>query len=178
MRAADEAALLAEAEHAGDPDPRLVFLPYLSGERTPHNDPNARAGFFGLDPTARPLDLVQAVLEGVAFSLREAHELLQQAGLAIRSVAAVGGGARSRFWMQLVAHVTGLEVVRYAGSGTGPAFGAARLARIALTGEEVAAICNKPEILDRLVPDPALHAEYSRRFAAWRRLYRATAEGR
>ena len=152
---------------------RLVFLPYLSGERTPHNDPHARGVFIGLDVASGPLDLVQAVLEGVAFSLLEAQHCLDAAGVRPDNVAAVGGGARSRFWMQLLAHCLGRPVIRYTGSEKGPAFGAARLARLALTREPVAAVCGKPDILDILEPDAALHANFAARLERYRRLYQA-----
>ena len=97
----------------------------------------------------------------------EAQGLLEAAGVRLDAVAAVGGGARSRFWMQLLAHVLGRPVIRYAGSEKGPAFGAARLARLALTGEAAGEVCAKPPILDVLEPDPALHAAYAERFPAF-----------
>ena len=80
----------------------LLFLPYLTGERTPHNDPFARGVFSGLDHDCGPGELMQAAMEGVAFSLLEARNLLELAGVRLSSVAVVGGGARSRFWMQLL----------------------------------------------------------------------------
>ena len=148
---------------------RLLFLPYLSGERTPHNDPSARGVFFGLDAATGPTDLAQAVLEGVAFSLLEAQELAgARRRASSHAVAAVGGGARSRFWMQLLAHVLGRAGrSAIAGSEKGPAFGAARLARLALTGEPAGEVCAKPPVLDVLEPDPALHAAYAERFPAF-----------
>jgi xylulokinase len=168
----DIAALLQRTEAAYRGPSRLIFLPYLSGERTPHNDPFARGVFAGLDHDCGPTDLAQAVLEGVAFSLLEARQLMEKAGVALAGIAAVGGGARSRFWMQLVSHVIGLPVVRYRGSETGPAFGAARLARMALTGEPPSAVCVKPEVLDALRPNPALTEAYAERFEKYRTLYR------
>ncbi len=169
----DIAALLERTEVAYRGPSRVLFLPYLSGERTPHDDPFARGVFAELDLDVGALDLVQATLEGVAFSLLEARRLLERAGVRPDTVGAVGGGARSRFWMQLVAHVLGMPVVRYAGSGTGPAFGAARLARIALTGERPQDICSKPPVLDVCAPDAALTAGYSERFETYARLYRS-----
>ena len=165
--------LLARAEAAYAGPSRLIFLPYLSGERTPHNDPFARGVFFGLDPATEPVELVQATLEGVALSLAEAQGLLRSAGVRLGPVAVVGGGARSRFWMQMLAHALGREVIRHAGGESGPAFGAARLARLALTGEAPGAVCVKPRPLDVLEPDPTLHALYAERFEAFRSLYRA-----
>jgi len=160
----------AAEKHYSGPS-RLLFLPYLSGERTPHNDPMARGAFVGLDHDCSAIELTQAVLEGVAFSLLEARALLELAGVRFTSVAAVGGGARSRFWMQLIAHVVGLPIVRYRGSETGPAFGAARLARIALSAETAQFACAKPPVLDELLPDTSLSADYRQRFENYRALY-------
>jgi xylulokinase len=151
----------------------VLFLPYLSGERTPHNDPNARGVFFGLDPSIGPLELVKAALEGVAFTLREAQGALDAAGARPERVAAVGGGARSRYWLQILADCLGRPVIRYATGDSGPAFGAARLARLAITGETVGEVCRPPAILDVLEPQPALNAAYAERLDAFRSLYRA-----
>ena len=97
---------------------------------------------------------------------------MDRAGVGLASIAVVGGGARSRFWMQLLSHVLGLPVVRYRGSETGPAFGAARLARMALTSEPAQAVCTKPDVLDVLHPDKALTDAYRERFNTYRELYR------
>jgi xylulokinase len=167
----DIVALLQRAEAGFRGPSAVLFLPYLSGERTPHNDPDARGVFFGMDPTTRPSDLVQATLEGVAFSFLDGKRCLEAAGIDLRSVAAVGGGARSRFWMQLFAHVLGVPVVRYGGSEQGPAFGAARVARLALTGEVLGEVCAKPPVEDVLQPDLALHDAYGKSFEAYRALY-------
>jgi xylulokinase len=165
--------LLDRCESAYRRPSRVLFLPYLSGERTPHNDARARGALVGLDPSVEAVDLVQATLEGVAFSLLEARQLLEASDATLTSVAAVGGGARSRFLMQLVAHVLGVPVVRHAGRENGPAIGAARLARMALTGESAEQVCVKPPVLDVLEPDRALTAAYGERFETYRRLYPA-----
>jgi xylulokinase len=167
----DIGALLDRTEASYRGPSRALFLPYLTGERTPHNDPFARGVFAGLDHGVGATELVQATLEGVAFSLLEARHLMDRAGVRLASIAAVGGGARSRFWMQLLAHVIGLPVVRYHGSGTGPAFGATRLARMALTSETACEVCGKPAVLDILEPDLALTESYAERFERYRRLY-------
>ena len=169
----DLSRLLDKAEAAFRGPSRILFLPYLSGERTPHNDPHARGVFFGMDAGTEALDLVQATLDGVVFSLVEAQDCLEAAGIRLPAVAAVGGGARSCFWMQLLAHGLGKPVVRYSGSEKCPAFGAARLARLALTGDPPQAWCTKPPVLDVLEPDPALHAAYRGRSGHFRSLYRA-----
>ncbi len=173
----DPAALLAEAQaqYAG-PDGGaggLLFLPYLSGERTPHNDPAARGVLFGLTPSTTPPQLVQAVLEGVACSLADALDCLAGAGTAIAEASIVGGGARSALWTRIIADILGIPMIRHAGGETGPAFGAARLARLALTGEAAEAVCGKPAILDVTLPDAARHEGYRRPLARFRALYQA-----
>ena len=168
----DIAALLDRAEAAYRVPSRVLFLPYLSGERTPHGDPFARGVFAGLDLDVGPLDFVQATLEGVAFSLLKARRLMERADVRLERVSAVGGGARSRFWMQIVAHVLGIPVVRHEGSETGPAFGAARLARLALTGESPRDVCTKLPVRDVLQPNAGLTAAYAERFESFAKLYR------
>ncbi len=167
----DIAALLERTAAAYRGPSRVLFLPYLSGERTPHDDPYARGVFAGLDLDAGALDLVQAALEGVAFSFLEALHLMEGAGVRLEKAGAVGGGARSRFWMQIVANALGIPIERYAGSETGPAFGAARLARMALTAERPSEVCSKPPVRDVFMPDPALTAAYRERFEIYKRLY-------
>jgi len=169
----DPAPLLAEAEAQYTGPGSLLFLPYLTGERSPHNDPFARGVLFGLTPATMAAQVVQAVIEGVAFSLADALQSLTQAGSDLRAAAIVGGGARSAFWAQIIADVIGIPVIRYAGGETGPAFGAARLARLALTGESADAVCTPPDILDRMEPDPARHQDYRRELARFRALYQA-----
>jgi xylulokinase len=149
----------------------LLFLPYLSGERTPLNDPEARGVFAGLDAASDSIDLVQAVLEGVAFSLVDARDALGWHGDGPLQV--IGGGAQSRFWLKLIANALGVPVGRVAGADKGPAFGAARLARLALTGEAVADVCVKPPLTETIAPEPALHDAYAARVEVFRRLYRS-----
>lgn len=124
-------ALLAEAAEAPAGSEGLLFLPYLSGERTPHPDPLARGAFVGLTMRHRRAHLTRAVLEGVAFGLRDGFELLRAAGIdATRPVLVSGGGARSRLWLEILASVLGVELVREAPT-EGAAYGAALLAGIA-----------------------------------------------
>lgn len=169
----DIESLLAETEAADEGPSPLLFLPYLTGERTPHNDPDARGVLFGLSPSSTPADVVRAVLEGVAFSIRDAQEALAASGTAIAAAALVGGGARSRLWTRILSDVLGIPLRRTKGGVAGPAVGAARLARIAATGERPEAVCIVPETLDETEPDLAAHAAYEDRFARFRSLYRA-----
>ncbi|MFO1321669.1 MAG: xylulokinase [Burkholderiales bacterium] len=171
----DPGVLLDRVERATDGSDPLLFLPYLTGERTPHNDPHARGVFFGLDAGTTPEVLVRAVLEGVAFAVAEASDCVTRAGTRIERFAVIGGGSRSAFWMRLLASALARPVVRYVGAETGPAFGAARLARLALTGDSVSAICSAPAIRDVIDPDPALADRYRERAHRFRRLYLALA---
>ncbi|MFL5334182.1 MAG: xylulokinase, partial [Geminicoccaceae bacterium] len=126
----DITALVARVAARWRGPSRVLFLPYLAGERTPHDDPNARGVLFGLDADTDGVDVAQAVMEGVAFSLAEAQDCLAAAGTDVAALAAIGGGARSPFWMRLLATVLDRPVTLYAGAAKGPAFGAARLARM------------------------------------------------
>lgn len=167
------ADLLRQTEEAYRGPSSLLFLPYLAGERTPHNDPYARGVFFGLAPETGQADLMQAVLEGVAFSFADAKACLEQAGTRLSSVGLIGGGSRSAFWTRILANVLDLPLVRYQGSDKGPAFGAARLARLATTGEAPELVCSPPAILETIEPEPRLVERYAPRIEHFRHLYRA-----
>jgi xylulokinase len=169
----DIEALLRRTEEAYRGPGDLLFLPYLVGERLPHNDPQARGVLFGLDPETSQTAVMQAVLEGVAFTLQTAHRVLAEAGTTITQAAVVGGGAQSRFWTRLIADILGIELVRFVDGETGPAFGAARLARLAATGEAIADICRKPAVLDVTQPDARQHAQYRPKLERFAALYRA-----
>ncbi|TWA83078.1 xylulokinase [Azospirillum brasilense] len=169
--AADEAALLREAEaYDGDPG-ALVFLPYLSGERTPHNDPHAKGVFFGLTHDTDRGALARAVLEGVAFAFADGLESLEEAGGRVERFLVIGGGARSALWGRILASALGRPLDYPVGGEVGPAFGAARLARLAVTGEEPDAVCRPLEIRHTVEPDPALAAALAPRRRLFRRLY-------
>jgi xylulokinase len=169
----DIRTLLCEAEDAYREPSDLLFLPYLAGERTPHNDPHARGAFFGLTPKTRRSDLVQAVLEGVAFSFADAKHCLEQAGTHLTSAGLIGGGSRSPFWAQIFANILNIPLIRYEGGDKGPAFGAARLARLAVTGEPPETVCSKPAAVETVLPDLRLVEAYTPRVNAFRGLYRA-----
>ena len=127
----------------------MLFLPYLSGERTPHDDPHARGVAFGLSEASSRADLTRAVMEGVAFTLADARECLEAAGDAFGAIGLIGGGARSALWTRMIAAALNREILRYRGGETGPAFGAARLARMAATGEAPEAVAKPPPVAGR-----------------------------
>jgi len=153
----------------------VLFLPYLSGERTPHNNAKAKGVLFGLTPATTPEQVAQAVLEGVALSLADAQGYLEATGPLPDRIAVNGGGSRSRFWMKILASALNKTVLLQEGSEAGPAFGAARLARLAATGEDFTAVCTKPAIAAEVAPDPALVTAYAERLTRFRALYRAVA---
>jgi len=171
--AADEAALLAEvaALPAPDLDRAPLFLPYLAGERTPHNDPFATGVFHGLSHDSTRAHGGYAVLEGVAFGMADGLAALQAAGTSVHELSFVGGGSRSAYWAQLMADVLGVDIVRHADADAGGALGAARLAWMADGGEE-AIVCERPAVSDRFSPRPERAAPLAARLARFRALYR------
>ena len=133
--ARDIGALLADTEAQElSPDDTPVFTPYLAGERTPHDDPKLTAAFSGLSHRTGPAHLVQAVLEGVALALGDCHTALTDSGAPIGRIVLTGGGARSALWARLVAAAIGRPLYLAAERQSGPAIGAARLARVAVGG--------------------------------------------
>ncbi|MDQ0471191.1 xylulokinase [Labrys wisconsinensis] len=170
---AEIGVLLAEAEARFKGPSRLLALPYLFGERTPHNDPHALGAIVGLTASTHRADLIQAVLEGVAFSLVDGLDTLAASGTRFERLAFIGGGTRSPFWARIIASAMGVALVKYDASDRGPAFGAARLARLAATGEPVADVVVAPPVQSVIEPDPTLHEAYKPRIEAFRSLYRA-----
>ncbi|OKO75836.1 xylulokinase [Bradyrhizobium sp. NAS96.2] len=169
---ASEAELLAPlGERPTAPSP-VSFLPYLSGERTPHDDPDVRGMLDGLSHGTDRDAIVQAVLEGVAFALADCRDVLADSGMAITAVDAIGGGSRSRFWLSVLANVLDIPVHRFADGETGAAFGAARLGRLAVSGEPVEAVCTAPQRVETFEPDRSLAEAYAERLPKWRSLYR------
>ena len=166
----DIPALLAEAEAGFRGPSPLLFLPYLTGERSPHNDPFARGVLFGLTSDSTRAQMIQAVLEGVAFSLADGVAALNAAGTTVGAAGFIGGGARSRFWARIIAAATGLTLNRFAGGEHGAAFGAARLGRMA-TGR--APDAGMPAIIETIEPEPELRDAYLPQLEAYRSLYRA-----
>jgi xylulokinase len=151
----------------------ILFLPYLSGERTPLDDPYARGVLFGMSEMTSRADVARAVMEGVALTLADARDCLAAAGVEVERVGLIGGGAKSALWTRMIAAATGFTVVRMTGGETGPAYGAARLARIAATDEPPEAVCLPPEIADVTEPDPDLAAKFERQRERFKALYAA-----
>jgi xylulokinase len=170
--AADEATLVEEAAALDDAALHAapLFLPYLAGERTPHNDPFACGVFYGLSQATTRGACAWAVLEGVAFGMADGLAALQQAGTQVRRLSLVGGGARSALWAQLLADALGVEIVTHTGGEAGAALGAARLAQLALGGDE-ASVCTPPAVAARFHARPERHAALQSRLQRFRQLY-------
>ena len=168
-----EAELIAEIGIPTRPSEAL-FLPYLGGERTPHNDGRLRGAFASLSHDTGQAGMTQAVLEGVAFSLRDCVDALSASGTVIHEAAVIGGGARSATWLRIIASVLGLPLRRLADSEHGVAFGAARLARLAAGGGSPDEVCTKPESGEVFEPDGALQAAYADRVGRYRALAQCT----
>ena len=166
-----EAQLVAEAEALPTGTPVPLFLPYLSGERTPHNNPHASGVLFGLTHDHTRAHLARAVLQGVAFAFRDGQQALLEGGAQIDSVTLVGGGSRSAPWAQVLADTLGRTLERRSGADVGAALGAARLGRLARTGESVASVCTLPSVIDSFAPNPGRAELLAERHLQFQRLY-------
>jgi len=146
----DVASALVAAENSSMAQDQLpIFLPYLTGERTPHNDPTAKGVYFGLTGDVGPAELIRSTLEGVAFGLRDGLDAMADKPT---ELSVIGGGSRSAFWAQILADVLAVPLVYRDRAHVGPANGAARLARMAVTDDPVKQVCTQPPELARYVP--------------------------
>jgi xylulokinase len=170
----DEATLIHKVEQltATQRQQAPLFLPYLSGERTPHNNANAQGVFFGLTHEHGAAALGYAVLEGVGFALLDGWQALKAGGGAAESLALVGGGARSAWWAQMLASLLGTRLVNGVGAEAGGALGAARLAWLACGGS-INDVCRVPDVAGMAEPDAAWAAQLMPRHARFQRLYSA-----
>jgi xylulokinase len=164
--------LVAVAQARGLRRTSPYFLPYLSGERTPYNDPHARGVFFGLGSQTLPADLAVAVLEGVALAFADGMDVLLENGGGVGEISVTGGGARFGYWGQLLAAALNRDLTYRAGSEIGAAMGAARLGRLAVSGESPQAVCVMPPISYVIRPDAELSALLADRRRIFVKLYR------
>ncbi len=155
----------------------VYFLPYLMGERSPHNDPQARGTFIGMTMDTTRADMTQAVLEGVAFALRDSLEVAKDLGVKIERTKICGGGAKSPLWKKIIANVLGIKV-DVLESEEGPSMGGAMLAAVACgeyaSVEDIAAAFVK--VVDTVEPDPELTAKYEERYQQFKQIYPACKE--
>ena len=150
----------------------VYFLPYLMGERSPHNDPDARGTFIGMTMDTSRADMTQAVLEGVAFALRDSFEIAKSLGIQINRTKICGGGAKSILWKKIIANVLNVKV-DVPETEEGPGYGAAILAAVACgeyaSVEEAAQKLLK--VVDTVEPDAELAAKYEKRYAQFKQIY-------
>jgi xylulokinase len=169
MGIAGPAEFFALAEQAGAAAGPELFLPYLSGERTPHNDPHLRAGFLGLANESDAGRMAVAVLEGVAFAHADGLDALREAGTHVVELSVIGGGARSRFWGTILASVLDVRLRYLDGGEVGPALGAAKLAMMADTGMSAAEACTRPPTREVIEPDAGLAERLAPKLETFRR---------
>ena len=172
----EDVPALLHAVEAEDTPGDVLFLPYLSGERTPHNDASAKGVFFGLHHGTTRAALGRAVLEGVACAFADARDVLFEHGEAPGEIAVIGGGSRSGLWGRILASVLDQELTYRAAAEVGPALGAARLARLAVTGESPADVATAPPVTDVVAPDARLRDHHVGMLPRYRALYASLRE--
>ena len=150
-----------------------IFLPYLSGERTPHNDASIRGAFIGLDHAHDQDAMTAAVLEGVCFALRDSMEALKTAGTSLNNVMAVGGGSNSAYWLQTMSNILGVTVELPEDGDFGAAFGAARLGLMAAEKADPENVCLSPKVKTVFEPNHSLADDYENSYQRYRALYPA-----
>ena len=170
LKTADFAGEQADIEKLGEN--RVFYLPYLMGERSPHNNPDARAMFIGMSMDTTRADMTQAVLEGVAFGLRDSLEVAKSLGIKLERTKICGGGAKSPLWKRIIANVMNLKV-DVIESEEGPALGGAMLAAVGCGAyPSVEAIARKlVKVVETIEPEPELAAKYEERYQEFRRIY-------
>ncbi|HGY4334573.1 xylulokinase [Klebsiella aerogenes] len=165
-------ALIAAAQSADDNADPVWFLPYLSGERTPHNNPQAKGVFFGLTHQHGPAELARAVLEGVGYALADGMDVVHSCGVKPDSVTLIGGGARSAYWRQMLADISGQQLDFRTGGDVGPALGAARLAQLGVYHDAAFSDLLPQLPLEQAhLPDAQRFARYAPRRETFRQIY-------
>ncbi|HCM6939071.1 TPA: xylulokinase [Klebsiella aerogenes] len=165
-------ALLAAAQAAAENADPVWFLPYLSGERTPHNNPQAKGVFFGLTHQHGPAELARAVLEGVGYALADGMDVVHSCGVKPESVTLIGGGARSAYWRQMLADISGQQLNFRTGGDVGPALGAARLAQLGVhQGAAFSDLLPQLPLEQAHLPDAQRFARYAPRRETFRQIY-------
>jgi xylulokinase len=165
---AELSALVSES--VGEPSD-LMFAPYLSGERTPHNDAKVRGAFIGLDVGHGPADLTRAVMQGVGFALADNVQALASTGTQLDRALAIGGGTKSRAWVQMIATILNLPLDLPEKGDFGAALGAARLAQVGATGVDLAKVMTRPPVSETIDPDTSHVAAYGEAHAKYQSIY-------
>lgn len=174
LHTADYAAEQAEISMEKLGKNHVFFLPYLMGERSPINDTNARGTFLGMTMDTTRADLVQAVLEGVAFAIRDSIEVAKSIGITIPSSKLCGGGSKSPLWRTIFANVLGIPL-KLVKTEQGPGYGGAMLAMVACGQYESVQACADAlvEVAETVQPDPVLTARYAERYQQFQKIYPA-----
>ncbi|MGL5571578.1 MULTISPECIES: xylulokinase [Bacteria] len=163
--------LLLEAEEAKF-DKKLHFLPYLMGERTPHNNPFARGSLTGLNIQHKRGDITRGILEGITFGLKDILEIIKDINIDVKSVRVSGGGAKSEFWQQMIANIFEVNV-DIVNSTEGPAYGAAILAMVGdgIYKDVNTACCTLIKVINSKVPNKTLEKKYREKYEIFKKLY-------
>jgi xylulokinase len=154
----------------------IIFLPYLSGERTPHANPHAKGMFFGMTHTTSRADLTRAVLEGVAFAFADGQDAMFAAGIKIDDVSVVGGGAKNLYWGKILASALQRPLIYRINREVGAALGAARLAWLSVNPRDAETAFATPEIETVVECDPELAANYINKRKIFQTLYHRLAD--
>ena len=168
--------LIDEVSNEGGVREGTLFLPYLAGERTPHNDSEATAAFSNITLATGRSDLTRAVLEGVAFTLADAKAAMQASGTQFDTIFLTGGGSKIATWSQIIADVLNVTVVCYDNSHSSAAVGAARLACLARGRTTIEDVCSKPPISASFEPIGQVHERFEHALQKWHQLYKRTRE--
>jgi xylulokinase len=171
MLSANPEDLLREAEEHLKEDCPVVFLPYLSGERTPHGNPHAKSVFFGMTNNTTRANLTRAVLEGVAFAFADGQDAMLQAGVEIDEVSVVGGGAKSLYWGKILSSVLQRDLIYRTNREVGSALGAARLAWLAANPRDAETAFTTPDAEIVVNSDPELAERYIHKRKVFQKLY-------
>lgn len=153
-------------------DNNVFFAPYLMGERSPHNDPNVRGAFLGISMDTTRKDMTQAVLEGVAFALRDSIEAAGKLGISVKSAAVCGGGGKSPLWCKIIANVLNMEIFTLQ-KDEGPSFGSAVLAMVGCGEyENVSEAAEKlTAVKDRYIPEKEIAEKYEIKYNKFKKIY-------
>ena len=169
----DVGSMLAALEADGRSQSDAIFHPYLSGERTPHNNPHAKGAFFDMGPETDRFGLTLSVLEGVSMAMADGLRVLNEAGTHPSQITVIGGGSKSTYWGRILASALNCPLVYRMGCEVGPSLGAARLARLSLGEADIQSVCVKPPITQIIEPDAERVEILATKRARFNALYQA-----
>jgi xylulokinase len=148
-----------------------IFLPYLSGERTPHNDPFAKSSFIGMTHATGSSELAQAVLEGISYAIVDCEHAISATGVSITDVSVIGGGSKSLYWGGIISSLLNRNLMYHNESSVGPAFGAARLALYEDCSYTLEQVFQRPIVSNIITPERSLSLELNNRLNIYRDTY-------